>query len=126
VVPDLVVRPAAVGAFKLSDILDGFLWVQKRKRNIRTRWSLKYGNDNWTDGTKLWKPKKNITTCPDCGSFHEYHTICRECFNVVNEKTKAKLEQLQESQSIRSWFEPNVAQVKNPSSRDEPKVIREV
>lgn len=124
VVPDLaIVRPAA-STFKLEDIFDGFLWVQKRKRNVRTRWRLRYGGDSM-DGTKLWQPKKSITTCQECGSFHEYHTICRECFNLVNKKTQGQLKQLQESQGTRSWFEPNVAQVKNPSSKSDPKVIKQ-
>ena len=124
-VPDLVVVRPAANSLRLEDIFDGFLWVQKRKRNIYTRWRLKYGNDNWKSGTKLWKPKKNITTCPECGSFHEFHTICRVCFDLVDKKTQAKLQELGESKSNRSWFEPNVAQVKNPVSKDESKVIRE-
>jgi ribosomal protein L32 len=120
-----VAKPVGIGSIKLEDILDGFLWVQKRKRNIYTRWRLRYGSDNWKDGTKLWKPKNNITTCPDCGSFHEHHTICRECFNVVNEKTQTELDRLREGRNTRSWFEPNVAQVKNPSSGDGPKVVKQ-
>lgn len=126
ILPELVVRPTSVGTFKLSDLFDGFLWVQKRKRNIRTRWRLRYGSMNWKDGVKLWQPKRTITTCQHCGSFHEFHTICRNCFNEVNKKTQVKLEELRESQRTRSWFEPNVAQVKNPSSKDDgPKVIKE-
>lgn len=30
----------------------------------------------------------NIMVCPDCGSFHQYHTICRTCFKKVQEESK--------------------------------------
>lgn len=27
-------------------------------------------------------------TCPDCGSFHQFHTICRKCFQRVQDESK--------------------------------------
>lgn len=43
------------------------------------------------------KPKRNITTCPDCGSFHEFHTICRTCFNRVQEESKEIIESIRKA-----------------------------
>lgn len=124
--PELVglAQPVVKGEFKLSDIFDGFLLVQKRKRNIRVRWRKLYGDDNWRFGTKLWKPKKNITTCGECGSFHEFHTICRVCFGKTKKVTEERL--LEGNETEGSWFEPNVAQPKNVvAGRETAKVIKE-
>lgn len=108
----------AVGQIKLSDIFDGFLLVQKRKKNIRVKWREKYGCDNWKFGIKLWKPKKNITTCSECGSFHEFHTICRACFGrIPSQKSQT---QQREKENSETWFEPNLTQTKNPSANQEP------
>lgn len=34
------------------------------------------------------KSRGNITTCPDCGSFHQFHTICRTCFERVQKESE--------------------------------------
>lgn len=123
-IPNLA-TPRIAGGIRLTDIFDGFLLVQKRKKNIRQKWKELYGDTNWRFGTKLWQPKRNITTCPECGSFHEHHTVCRECFNRIKDVTKSKQEQFTESENTKSWFEPNVTQVKNPASQDSPKVVKD-
>ncbi|VDD91367.1 unnamed protein product [Enterobius vermicularis] len=37
--------------------------------------------------TRLIIPVKNLVCCPDCGSFHEPHTICGTCYEEVRKKT---------------------------------------
>lgn len=116
---DVVARPISGGEIKLSDIFDGFLLVQKRKKNVRVKWRERFGHDNWKFGTKMWKPRNNLTTCSECGSFYEYHTICRACFEKMNKSSKPNQEQLTESENTQTWFEPNVKQPKNPAANQE-------
>lgn len=77
-------------ATTIEDIWDGILNAAcpKRKVNKRKVLTRRYGDENWKYGQKLFKPKRNIITCPDCGSFHEYHTICRNCFKKIHEESK--------------------------------------
>lgn len=115
-------------ALKLTDIFDGFLLATpKRRTPVRKKWQQKYGCDNWKYGTKLWKPKRNIVTCPECGDFHEIHTICRTCFAKVEEKTNEFLMKEKSEQSQRVWFSPNLAQAKaNTSESIETKSPRPI
>ena len=39
--------------------------------------------------TKWAMPKRNITTCLDCGSYHEMGTICGKCYETVKRSVKA-------------------------------------
>lgn len=75
--------------FDLEELLNGYLWATpKRRTPWRKKMHIKYGNANWKDGTKLWKSKRNIITCMECGSFHEFHAICRNCFTKVQEESE--------------------------------------
>lgn len=38
---------------------------------------------------KLYKAKDNLVACPNCGEFHELHTICGKCYEKVREVTNA-------------------------------------
>lgn len=99
--------PTSNVSLKLQDIFDGFLLATPKHRTpIRKIWSRKYGNDNWRFGTKLFKPKRNIITCTECGSFHEVHTICKVCFNDTQEKSKKAIE----IKANTLWFDTNLVQ----------------
>lgn len=99
--------PEAAGTTKLQEVFDGFLLATPKHRTpIRKIWSRKYGDDNWRYGTKLFKSKRNIITCMECGNFHEVHTICRACFEKTQEKSKEAIE----IKANTLWFETNLAQ----------------
>lgn len=80
----------------LKDILDGIVFATPKSRTpLRKIWRRKYGDDNWhSGGTKLYKAKRNITTCSECGTFHEFHTICRTCFKKVQDESNEIIEKI--------------------------------
>lgn len=94
--PFLVTNEPHYPRVSLKDLLNGIVFATpKRRTPIRTIWRKKYGNDNWNNGgTRLFKSKRNITTCAECGTFHEYHTICRTCFKRVQEESKEIIEKI--------------------------------
>lgn len=97
-VSQIVSRPPLFGQLDLKEIFDGFLWGTPKRRTPRKKlWSRRYGNDNWGSGTKLWKPKRNIISCLECGSFHEFHTICRSCFDKVSAESQKIIEELRKA-----------------------------
>lgn len=75
----------------------GILYVQKIRRTIESRLHRRYGDDNWTHGQKMIKPKNNIATCTRCGNFYELGYICRTCYN----------------KDTNSWFSDNTLQKAN-------------
>lgn len=92
-------NPTCLGQIQLNDLLDGYLWATPKNRTpSRKIWARKYGSDNWKYGGKLWKPRANIVSCLECGSFHEFHTICRNCFNKVSDESKKIIAELR-----RAW-----------------------
>lgn len=108
----LIVAPnTQAGHFDLKELLDGYLLAcPKRRNSYRVITRKRYGNDNWKDGTKLWKSKRSITTCMECGSFHEFHTICKNCFKKVHEASKKIMHEIEERERP-LWFAPNLTQV---------------
>lgn len=89
--PCVVLASPAQSSAGLSfgDLFDGWLWATPKHRTpARQKWREKYGASNWQYGQKLYKSMNNIMTCPDCGSFHQFHTICRKCFQRVQEESK--------------------------------------
>lgn len=94
--PVLIANKPNNPTITLKDLLDGILYATPKNRTpfwriLRRR----YGDDNWKGGgTRLFKPKRNITTCTECGSFHEYHTICRTCFKKVQQESKEIIEKI--------------------------------
>lgn len=109
-------NPLRSNTYNILDVLaNGLLWATpKRKIPLRKKWAQRYGHDNWTHGTKLWKPKTHIVTCHECGDFHEIANICRNCYNKIAEKTKSILASESEHPS-RIWFASNLAQPKAPN-----------
>lgn len=117
--------PVGLGRTILDELLDGKLWATpKRRTPHRKIWARRYGDDNWRFGTKLWKPNKNIVTCMECGSFHEYHTICRTCFEKISKKSKELVQEKDRARPL--WFDANLSQTDaNPSKliNSPPKVF---
>ena len=113
----LIPLPVVNGVTRLTlkDIFDGILLATpKRRTPVRRKWQQLYGDDNWKYGQKLWKPKRNIATCQECGGFFEYGTICRSCYTKVSTQTKELAEKkFQEVGHQRAWFEPELAQPSN-------------
>uniref|UniRef100_A0A915KZH7 Mitochondrial ribosomal protein L32 n=1 Tax=Romanomermis culicivorax TaxID=13658 RepID=A0A915KZH7_ROMCU len=36
---------------------------------------------------KIWRHVKNLVMCQHCGSWHQLHTICAECYKTVRAET---------------------------------------
>lgn len=81
----------------IKEIFDGLVFVQKRRRSVEERINKKYGNENWQYGQKLFKPKKNIITCMECGNFHEISNICRHCYNKVAEESEKIIQRVRQT-----------------------------
>ena len=52
--------------------------------------------------TKWASPKTNITTCLDCGSYHEVGTICGSCYMKLKKSIKAKTDETEKVKKIES------------------------
>lgn len=78
----------------------------KRRVNSRARWRKMYGVEQY--GSRLLNPKRNITTCHECGNFHEFHTICRHCFNQLQASSEQIMEKIRQPNPL--WFDANLSQ----------------
>ena len=60
----------------LDSIFDGLMYaVPKRRRSLQVRLMRKAAH---TRIAKFATPKKNLTSCLECGHWHEVHTLCGE------------------------------------------------
>lgn len=85
----------------VRDIFDGLMLATPKNRTpIRRILRKRYGNDNWPDGVKLFKPRSDIATCTECGHFYEFHAICRNCFSKVEEESKKIIESIRKTWGI--------------------------
>ena len=50
--------------------------------------------------TKWASPKTNITTCLDCGSYHEVGTICGSCYMKLKKAIKANSDDTEKVKKI--------------------------
>lgn len=86
-------------AIQLSDLWDGILNAAcpKRKVNRRKVLQRRYGSDNWKFGQKLFKSRRDIVTCSECGNFHEIHTICRNCYQKIADESKGLIDSIRKT-----------------------------
>lgn len=86
-----------VKPISVRDIFDGLALVQKHKRPVRVKWRRRYGSDNWVHGIKMIKASRNLVACLECGHLHLFHTVCRNCFEKVNEESKHIIQEVRKA-----------------------------
>ncbi|CAG2102021.1 unnamed protein product [Medioppia subpectinata] len=80
----------------IEDIMrNGFVFAtQKKRRTVERRLERRFGLDKYPDTSPIIRAKQNLIPCDRCGQYHEFHTICANCYKRVKEESNLIIEEM--------------------------------
>lgn len=79
-----------------SCVLNG---TPKRRVTVERKIRRRYGDQNMIASSLLLNSKNNILVCGKCGSYHEAHAICNNCYDEVRKETLPIVESIRKAQA---------------------------